>query len=330
MAYQPQSNGKRTFLSRLFGNSIGEFIFWISIIVLVRTFGFGLYQVPTGSMETTMLVGERFFADKLTYLFRSPRHSEIISFNQPKFRYSSNPLKKIFENYFWGPENWTKRLIGVPGDVVEGKIEDGKPVVYRNGEKLNEPYVNKYPLIGIYDKDQKHITADVERELNRALLRGQIRPSDIEQAKAYYLEGCMHPRSYDPSVPYDKQPFYRFTADQVAKNKEGEPVLKWPTDPLPQRGDVKEVKDGENHWNGTDEYYVKLGNNQYWAMGDNRKGSHDCRFFGPLSGSMIHGRILFCIWSMDSSYSWWIVHLLTHPIDFFQSMRWSRCLKWLN
>jgi signal peptidase I len=35
-----------------------------------------------------------------------------------------------------------KRLIGMPGDTLEGKIEDGKSVIYLNGEKLNEPYKN--------------------------------------------------------------------------------------------------------------------------------------------------------------------------------------------
>jgi len=51
----------------IFWSSIAEFIALLMIIFLIRTIGFGLYQVPTGSMETTMLVGERFFADKFTY-----------------------------------------------------------------------------------------------------------------------------------------------------------------------------------------------------------------------------------------------------------------------
>ena len=54
-------------------SSITEFLFLLMVVFLIRTFGFGLYQVPTGSMETTMLVGERFFADKFSYNFRKPR-----------------------------------------------------------------------------------------------------------------------------------------------------------------------------------------------------------------------------------------------------------------
>src|SRR5579871_3786143 len=110
--------------------TIKELAGLLLIVFLIRTFGFGLYQVPTGSMETTMLVGERFFADKLSYNFRAPRRGEIISFNDPSFKYSTNPITKIFQRYVWGPSNWTKRVIGIPGDIIRGVIENGKPVVY--------------------------------------------------------------------------------------------------------------------------------------------------------------------------------------------------------
>ena len=44
-------------------------------------------------------------------------------------------------------------VIGVPGDHIKGVIEDGKPVVYVNGKKLDEQaYINKYPLILVMEK----------------------------------------------------------------------------------------------------------------------------------------------------------------------------------
>ena len=83
------------------------------VVFVIRTFGFGLYQVPTGSMETTMLVGERFFADKFTYNFiRSPKRGDIIAFNDVMYHYSDNKLKRFVEEYVWGPSNVTKREIG--------------------------------------------------------------------------------------------------------------------------------------------------------------------------------------------------------------------------
>src|SRR5579871_1420774 len=94
--------------------TIKELAGLLLIVFLIRTFGFGLYQVPTGSMETTMLVGERFFADKLSYLFRKPERNEIIALNEPTFKYSDNNIVRLYQEYVgwpiwpWGPVNFTK------------------------------------------------------------------------------------------------------------------------------------------------------------------------------------------------------------------------------
>jgi len=150
-------------------SSILEFVVLLSVVFLIRTFGFGLYQVPSGSMEVTMLVGERFFADKFSYLLSKPKRGDIIAFNEPGFVYSDNKFIALYQQYIWGPCNWTKRVIGIPGDhvrgVIEGSrfvidtgssnlvmeipgnhvrgdIEQGNPVMYINNEKLK---VSSYP-----------------------------------------------------------------------------------------------------------------------------------------------------------------------------------------
>ena len=266
----------------------------ITIVIaafIIRTWGFGLYQVPTCSMETTMLVGERFFADKFSILFSKPKHGEIISFNDPRFPYAASGIKHLWQHYVWGPSNWTKRVIGVPGDHVKGVIEDGKPVVYRNGVKLNEPYLNKYPIIAVYTHN----------------------PLDI------YTH-----RSYDPNKSYSEQPFYKLNENDVFL---GERLLE-------RFGKINILYPGTPAVDETgkilDEFDVKLGKNQYWAMGDNRLGSYDSRAWGPLDGSLIHGKIVFRIWSLDSDQSWWILDLLKHPIDFWKRIRWSRCIQFVH
>ncbi len=94
------------------------------------------FVIPSGSMEDTLLVGDHLLVDKLAYApagslsrhllpYEDPKHGDIIV-----FRYPPNL-----------DETLVKRLIGVPGDRL--KIADG--VVYRNGVRLNEPYVyHKY------------------------------------------------------------------------------------------------------------------------------------------------------------------------------------------
>lgn len=304
--------------------SISEFCFLLLIVFLIRTFGFGLYQVPTGSMETTMLVGERFFADKLSYNFRAPRHGEIISFNDPSFKYATNPFMKIFQRYVWGPSNWTKRVIGVPGDVIRGVIEDGKPVVYRNGEKLEEPCINAYPLISVYRQDLADIYATIEDEVQQASRGYRVDKSSVALYVDQRLEQEKLHRSYDSTKPYDQQPFYDLNEDRIVRDHDGNPELRIPGTPLPLRNNNTTPDETRNNWNGSDVYYIKLGAGEYWCMGDNRLGSHDCRFFGPIKEQEIHGRIIFRIWSIDSDESWWIVDLIKHPINFWQRVRWSR------
>lgn len=283
----------RSWRRTLWGQVI-ELVLLLMLVFLIRTFFFGLYQVPSGSMETTMLVGERFFADKLSYWFRDPKRGEIIACNAPTFKYSDNTGKRLVEKYIWGPDNWTKRIIGIPGDHVQGVIEDGKPVVYLNGQRLNEPYLNKYPL--------------------------------IYECKSY-TQGCNNdicPKSYDPSKPFNQQSFYRINERFLIKNQRtGEIILDYPSQAY--KSPVPVPEDSTRFYgNNADEFNVKLGKDEYWLMGDNRRGSCDSRTWGPVKRDIIHGRITFRIWSVDSYESWWIVDLMRHPIAFWGRVRWSR------
>ncbi len=265
-----------------------ELIFVIvPIAFAIRTFGFGLYQVPTGSMETTLLVGERFLADKFSYWFRSPKRGEIIAFNDSDHQYSSNPFVNFWQRYVsLNVMNITKRIIGIPGDHVQGVVEEGKPVIYINGKKLNqEGYTNKYPLILLWN-DQK----------------GSFSQRDWKTV------------SFDPEKAWDEQQFYTIDPDLIIvdPNTQKPQSIQYPNTPHPR---------------GKDNFDITLGANQYWVMGDNRLGSSDSREWGPLDGKLIHGRIVFRIWSLDSSGNWWFIDLLKNPIKFFSDIRWSRSLQ---
>jgi len=89
------------------------------------------FVIPTGSMEDTLLIGDHLLVDKLSYApggavsahllpYREPKHGDIIVFRYPV------DIKQTF----------VKRVIGVPGD----RIRLVNKQVYRNGEKLYEPY----------------------------------------------------------------------------------------------------------------------------------------------------------------------------------------------
>jgi len=89
------------------------------LAVFIRTFIFGPYKIPTGSMKPTFMEEDKIFVDKLSYRFRAPERGDIIVFKYPIDR------KKDF----------VKRLAGLPGETVE--IRDGVLIV--NGKPMTEP-----------------------------------------------------------------------------------------------------------------------------------------------------------------------------------------------
>ena len=266
---------------KTFSEQIVEIIVVVlPLAFLIRTVVFGLFKVPTGSMEPTMLVGESFLADKFSPWFRGPKRGDIIAFNDPNFDYSSNPVKNVWQRYVWGPDNWTKRVIGEPSDHVQGKIEDGIPVVYINGTKLDGPYINPFPLLAIWRNGSM-----------------STHPSRVMV-------------TFVPGIASMQQPFYRVDPECIARSPiNGQPFVSEPYIPFDD---------------GSDVFDVQLGPDECWAMGDNRRGSHDSRAWGVLKTNLIHSRIILRLFSVDSYDSWWITDFIKHPIDFIKRLRWSR------
>jgi signal peptidase I len=78
-------------------------------------------EVPTGSMENTIMVGDKVETLRLSYLFSDPKRGDIVVFPYPDDE----------------SMDYIKRIIGLPGETIEGI--DG--YVYINGEPLEESYV---------------------------------------------------------------------------------------------------------------------------------------------------------------------------------------------
>ncbi len=299
---------------------IESIVFAGALVFVLRTYIFGLYHVPTGSAEKTILVGDRIWGNKMIYFFNKVNRGDCVIFDNPEFIYDkSNSI-----NYFWqkyigfpisllglgsGPDNWVKRVIAIPGDTIEGRIEDGKTVIYRNGEKLDESfYVNPYPLIRLIKSTGLIPFESFGPFVVPSFLRKTLKIVNY---------------TYDPSKSLSNQPFYNMDSKNVIRRADNTPFLKYAYSP-------EYEYDQSGH--SVDEFGpITIPQGNYWVMGDSRKNSRDSRFWGLLDEKLIHGRASFIIYSVDSEEALWIFELLKHPIDFWtKSVRLNRFFKWIK
>lgn len=96
----------------------------IVLAAFIITYVAQSFVVEGSSMEPSLYNRERLLVNKLVYRFRKPEYGDVVV-----FRYPANPKRRFI-----------KRVIGVPGDVVE--IRDGHVIL--NGVVLDEDYTRDF------------------------------------------------------------------------------------------------------------------------------------------------------------------------------------------
>jgi len=106
----------------------------VILALFIRTFVVQAFKIPTGSMETNLLIGDHLLVNKVVY---SPSALPLESVLLPK-----KPIQRGHVIVFKFPEDPTrdfiKRVIGLPGETVDIRNK----AVYIDGRKLDEPYVH--------------------------------------------------------------------------------------------------------------------------------------------------------------------------------------------
>lgn len=169
-AQQPEPVIKRKSLIREYAESIAIAIL---LALVIRTYLVQAFKIPSGSMEDTLAIGDHLlvskfiygtklpFNDKRVLTLRDPRQGDVIVFEYPE-----DPSK-----------DFIKRIVGTPGDVVEGKEKK----VYVNGK----PYENPHEV-----HKEKDI---IPKEMNP---RDTFGPVTVP-ADSYFVMGDNRDRSYD-------------------------------------------------------------------------------------------------------------------------------------
>ena len=120
------------------------------VVALVQGFLVKVYQVPSGSMEQTLLVGDRLLVNRLAYTDNGPGLGDVVVFERPAGWSEPRPDRGALRTmvgwfgdiFGFGPSNsdaLVKRVIGVGGDTISCCDAQGR--LLRNGQPLDESYL---------------------------------------------------------------------------------------------------------------------------------------------------------------------------------------------
>ena len=108
----------------------------IILALFIRTFVVQAFKIPSGSMKETLLVGDHILVNKFIYGIKIPFiQKTLIPIKNPQrediivFKYPIDPKK-----------DFIKRVIGIPGDVIE--IRDKQ--IFINGKNFGEKVYESY------------------------------------------------------------------------------------------------------------------------------------------------------------------------------------------
>ncbi len=122
------------------GRRLRHFVEWVVILavaltmsVVVRDYAFQTFYIPSGSMEPTLLIGDRIIVDKLAVELGTVHTGDIIVFRAPRevrFKCGAHDVDLV------------KRVIGTPGDHLSSSGD----TILINGVALQERWSHLEPL----------------------------------------------------------------------------------------------------------------------------------------------------------------------------------------
>ena len=350
---------------------VDAIVFAVIAATIIRLFLIEAYTIPTSSMEKSLLIGDFLFVSKVSYGPRTPitplafpfahhtipvlnskaylewiklpyyrlpgfgdiENNDVVVFNYPME--ADPPYNRPVDKR----ENYIKRCVGIPGDVLEvkegvlfinGEIADkpeGMQHMYNvktTGAAINRRVLREWDITegGAVSNNGDFVyrLTDEAREGLEALPAVKSTSSVLVEPGVYSED--VFPNS-DKSLQSNKDVKFSWNHDNygpITIPKKGVEV-ELTKDNLPfyerlikvYEGNDLKIEENRIYINGveTNKYTIQM--DYYFMMGDNRHNSLDSRFWGFVPEDHIVGKAVFIWLSVDSKAT-----------KFFERIRWNR------
>lgn len=272
-------------------------LYGLSLLLFFKLFSWQNFQIPTSSMENTLLIGDHITANTFVFKPGTSLEKKLLPMRDPVrgdvivFKYPGSP-----------EQDWIKRCIALPGETVEVRDD----IVYINGERLDEKYT--------YYKAQKGAGAPSDRDPEiayRPYGYYEMKPG-IENAKKENLYGGTVTMNAFLEKTKLNMNNYRSRTDGLITGQDN----------------YEDVMTRLNQSRQLEPMVIPEG--FYLMMGDNRNRSLDGRGWGLVPREFIQGRAYFVWWSYgedENSHTARGLDLIKLyarvPFEFFKRTHWD-------